>query len=67
MIKAEKEHVTMRGSIDELMAEFTFIIKSMYEALTEMTDEEYVKEGIALCGELAFGVREEERKEVTVK
>ena len=67
MIKAEKDNVSMKGSIDELMAEFTLIIRSMYEALTEMTDEEYAKEGIALCGKLAFDVERTEREKVIVK
>lgn len=63
MIKAEKDNVSMRGSIDELMAEFTFIIRSMYEALTEMTDEEQAKECIALCGRLALESAKSERRQ----
>ena len=67
MIKAEKDNVSMRGSIDELMAELTLAIRSVYDALAEITDEDYAKEGIALCGKLAFDVERMEREKVIAK
>ena len=67
MIKVEKNSVSMIGSIDELMAELTLAIRSVYDALAEITDEDYAKEGIALCGKLAFDVERVEREKVIAK
>ena len=54
MIKINENDVRMSGSIDELMAELTLAIRSIYEALVDMAGEEQAKEGIALCGRLAL-------------
>lgn len=67
MIKVNENDVRMLGSIDELMAELTLAIRSVYEALAEITDEDYAKEGIALCGKLAFDVERMEKEKVIAK
>lgn len=63
MIKVNENDVRMSGSIDGLMAELTIAIRSIYEALLELSDEEQAKECIALCGRLALESAKSERRQ----
>lgn len=61
MIKCENGDIRMEGSTGQLLAEFTSIIRGVYEFLTdqcEMTDQE-AREEIAYAGKIAFMSEEE--------
>ena len=54
MIKAEKGTVMANGSAGELLTEYSYITKCIYEALKERTDEDFSKEQMDLAHKTGF-------------
>ena len=59
MIKSEKSNVMIEGNLVEILADFTFIIKSMREVIAEDEGQKFADYCIKLCGEVAYMTNEE--------
>lgn len=64
MIKSERGKVNVRGSVAEILADFTAVIKVVKDMLMEIMPEEEVREEIADCQELALKSDEEIKEEI---
>lgn len=63
MIKSERGKVNVRGSVAEILADFTAVIRAIRDMLMEDLTEEEAREEIAFCQELAFKTDEEIKEE----
>lgn len=54
MISSDKGFVRISGSADEIMTEFTGIIKAVRDALGRHMPQEHVDELIAMAGRMAY-------------
>lgn len=63
MIKSERGKVNVRGSVAEILADFTAVIRAIRDMLMEDLTEEEAREEIAFCQELAFKIDEEIKEE----
>lgn len=54
MIKSDKGLVQIVGSTSDILSDFTAVIGTMRETLTEKFDEELADHFIASCGKLAI-------------
>lgn len=64
MIKSERGKVNVRGSVAEILADFTAVIKVVKDMLMEIMPEEEAREEIADCQELALKSDEEIKEEI---
>ena len=64
MIKAEHGNVRIEGNPVDVLADFTCIIKSLRECLTEEMGRELADKTITHCGELAYMTDEERKADV---
>lgn len=64
MIKSERGKVNVRGSVAEILADFTAVIRAIRDMLMEDLTEEEAREEIADCQELALKSDEEIKEEI---